>query len=188
MTVRQPHRPLRATRAHHVAAAAVALLVVIVLSLALRPAAPGRFPVTGVGPRVGQRAPDLVLPDLAGHRRALTAWRGHPVAVAFLATWCAGCRDEMPSLVRARRDLRRRGLVVVGVDAVGEAPAAVARFAHAYSVSFPILLDPSSGAMATFAVQALPTTVIIGADGRIIDHHEATIDEATLRRAVAGIP
>jgi len=70
MTVRQPHRPLRATRAHHVAAAAVALLVVIVLSLALRPAAPGRFPVTGVGPRVGQRAPDLVLLDLAGHRRS----------------------------------------------------------------------------------------------------------------------
>ncbi len=187
MTVRQPHHPLRATRAHHVAAAAVALLVVIVLALALRPAAPGRFPVTGVGPRVGQRAPDLVLPDLAGHRRALTAWRGHPVAVAFLATWCAGCRAELPSLVRARRDLRR-GLIVVGVDAVGEAPATVARFAHAYSVSFPILLDPSSGAMATFAVQALPTTVIIGADGRIIAHHEATIDEATLRRAVAGIP
>ncbi len=62
MTVRQPHHPLRATRAHHVAAAAVALLVVIVLALALRPAAPGRFPMTGVGPRVGQRAPDLVLP------------------------------------------------------------------------------------------------------------------------------
>jgi len=59
MTVRQPHHPLRATRAHHVAAAAVALLVVIVLALALRPAAPGRFPVTGVGPWVGQRAPDL---------------------------------------------------------------------------------------------------------------------------------
>jgi len=186
MTVRQPHHPLRATRAHHVAAAAVALFVVIVLALVLRPAAPGRFPMTGVGPRVGQRAPDLVLPDLAGHRRALTAWQGHPVAVAFLATWCAGCRAELPSLVRARRDLR--GLIVVGVDAVGEAPATVARFAHAYSVSFPILLDPSSGAMATFAVQALPTTVIIGADDRISAHHEATIDEATLRRAVAGIP
>ncbi len=71
MTVRQPHHPLRATRAHHVAAAAVALLVVIVLALVLRPAASGRFPMTGVGPRVGQRAPDLVLPDLAGHRRAM---------------------------------------------------------------------------------------------------------------------
>ena len=178
-------RPLSA-RSRWLASAGGLVLVVGALTLAMWPAAPARPTATGIGPGVGQRAPDLRLPDLQGHLRRLAAWRGHPVVVVFLASWCEGCRDEMPALVRASHALHRRGLVVLGVDAAGEPSATVARFARSYHVPFPILLDPSSGAMTTFAVQALPTTIIIGTYGRIVAHREAPVDEATLRRAAFG--
>ncbi len=154
------------------------------LLLTLRPAV---HPATGLtGPGVGAQAPALRLPDLQGHMVRLSSLRGRPVALVFLATWCEGCRVEMPALVQSARSLERHGLILLGVDAVGEERASVLRFVRAYHAPFPVLLDPSSGAMTSFAVRALPTTVIVNRAGRIILHQEATVDGATLTRAAFG--
>jgi len=171
----------RSRRRRPITAPALALGAVVILLLALRPAA---HPTRGLtGPLSGERAPALRLSDLQGHPRDLVSLRGHPVALVFLATWCEGCRAELPALVRAAPALRRRGLVLLGVDAVGEARASVARFARAYHVPFPILLDPSSTTMTAFAIAALPTTVVIDRAGRVALHREAAVDGATLARA-----
>ena len=170
---RRPRRPITV-----LALAAGAGVLVL---LALRPAA---HPAAGLtGPRGGEQAPALRLSDLQGRPLDLASLRGHPVALVFLATWCEGCRAELPALVRAAPALRRRGLILLGGDAVGEARSSVARFARAAHVPFPVLLDPSSGAMASFAVAALPTTVVVDPAGRIILHREAAVDGATLARA-----
>ena len=44
----------------------------------------------------------------------------------------------------------------------------------------------TSPTMATFAVAALPTTVVIDRSGRIVLHLEAAADEAALARAAFG--
>jgi peroxiredoxin len=158
----------------------------VALVLTLKPAAaPGRGRIA-LGPGAGQPAPALRLPDLQGRDTRLSAFRGRPVALVFLATWCEGCRDEMPALARAAPALTRRGLVILGVDAVGETPAAVAAFVRAYRVPFRVLRDPSSDAMTAFAVAALPTTVVIGRDGRVALHREAAIHPLTLARVAFG--
>ncbi len=175
---RRPRRPI--------AALALAACVGVLLLLALRPAAP---PAVGpLGPHSGERAPALRLSDLQGDPLDLASLRGHPVALVFLATWCEGCRAELPALVRAAPALQRRGLVLLGVDAVGEDRSSVTRLARAYHVPFPVLLDPSSGAMTSFAVAALPTTVVIDRAGRIVLHQEAAVDGAALARAAFAPP
>lgn len=156
------------------------------LLLALRPAT--HLASGPVGPTAVERAPDLRLPDLHGRTVRLSSLRGRPVALVFLATWCEGCQVEMPALVRDARALQRRGLVLLSVDAVGEDRSSVARFARVYRVPFPVLLDPSSGAMTDFSVAALPTTVVVDRDGRIVLHREEAIDGATLVRAAFGDP
>ncbi|MDQ2830693.1 MAG: TlpA family protein disulfide reductase [Chloroflexota bacterium] len=154
------------------------------LLLTLRPAV---HPAAGLsGPGVGEQAPALRLPDLQGHMVRLSSLHGRPVALVFLATWCEGCRVEMPALVGSARALERRGLVLLGVDAVGEDRASIVRFARAYHAPFPVLRDDTSGAMTTFAVRALPTTVVVDGAGRIVLHQEAPIDGATLARAAFG--
>ena len=80
----------------------------VALVLTLKPAAaPGRSRIA-LGPGAGQPAPALRLPDLQGRDTRLSAFRGRPVALVFLATWCEGCRDEMPALARAAPALTRR--------------------------------------------------------------------------------
>lgn len=163
--------------------AGLTLGVCTLAALIVRPA---HGPAAAGSPTAGPHAPALRLPALDGRSVSLTSFRGHPVALVFLATWCEGCRQELPALVGAARALRPQGLVVLGVDAVAEPPSTVARFARRYGVPFPILLDPSSDAMATFGVRALPTTIIVGADGTIVAHLESPVDAATLRRVARG--
>src|SRR5207253_3736527 len=52
---------------------------------------------------VGQPAPAFSLTDADGHIVALSQLKGRPVVVAFCATWCGPCREELPLLVQADR-------------------------------------------------------------------------------------
>jgi len=186
------HRPLRAlwwwgiVRRGWIRSGGVLLGMVLLAVFLLRPAPASQPGRAAIGPDVGERAPSLRLPDLRGRRWSLAAWHGHTVVLLFLATWCEGCREELPGLMRSVPMLQARGLQLVGVDAVGGEPGTVSHFARAYGIRFPVLLDTSTATMAAFAVQALPTSVVIGAGGRILAHHEAPVDAGMLLKDMAS--
>lgn len=112
----------------------------------------------------------IALPDLDGREQPLAQWRGKLLVVNFWATWCAPCREEMPMFVKLQAEQGARGLQFVGI-AVDEAPK-VREFATEIGLNYPSLIG-GFGAMElsrTFGnrVMALPFTVIIGRDGRIV--------------------
>src|ERR1043166_3997207 len=80
----------------------------------------------------------LSLPDTEGAKQPLAQWRGKVLLVNFWATWCGPCRDEMPELVRAQRDLGPKGLQVVGIAI--DQPDKVARFARELDLNYPALV------------------------------------------------
>ncbi|NIW37762.1 MAG: redoxin domain-containing protein, partial [Gemmatimonadetes bacterium] len=55
------------------------------------------------------KAPDFSLNDIHGASVRLSEAAGKVTLVDFWATWCAPCREEIPMLKRAPRDLRRAG-------------------------------------------------------------------------------
>ena len=66
-------------------------------------------------------APPIEAPTLDGGKFSLAAARGQVVFVNFWATWCAPCREEMPSMVRLGRELERAHpgkfrMVAISVD------------------------------------------------------------------------
>jgi thiol-disulfide isomerase/thioredoxin len=142
----------------------------------------------------GGLAPAYAAPTLAGDTLALEALRGRVVLLNVWATWCAPCRTEMPALERLYRRFRARGLevVAVSVDAapLGSAADVVRPMVEELGVSFPILLDPDGVVSRRFGVTGLPTTLLIGRDGRVLDRllGPAPWDEApyaeTIRRAL----
>jgi cytochrome c biogenesis protein CcmG/thiol:disulfide interchange protein DsbE len=115
---------------------------------------------------------DTMPPQLTGHTLdarpvSLADFRGKVLVVNFWASWCLECRPEMPVLERLHRELGPRGLVVIGVNA-RENKAAIARYARELGLTFPLVLDPDGRMSQGYGVVGLPTTFLVGRDGRAV--------------------
>lgn len=92
------------------------------------------------------QGPELSLQDCAGEARALESWSGtRGLVVAIGASWCGPCQDDAPLLqafAGANPDL---GVVQVLVEDAAAAPAthlACDEWTEAFSLSYPVLIDP----------------------------------------------
>jgi cytochrome c biogenesis protein CcmG/thiol:disulfide interchange protein DsbE len=92
--------------------------------------------------------------------------RGRPAIVHYWASWCVPCRQEAPELARLDRALGDRARLV-GVDSSDDAGRGRA-FARRHGWSFSNLADPDGASGEDNGVRALPTTLIVDADGRIV--------------------
>jgi len=119
-------------------------------------------------PRQQKPAPAFSLPQLDGGSHALADERGKIVLLHFWATWCVACRHETPQIESLWRQYRDDGLVVLGVNVDRGNLAGVLAFAHERNLSFPLVLDSDGTVRNRYEVRGLPTTYLIGRDGRII--------------------
>lgn len=129
---------------------------------------------------VERKAPDFTLPLRDGSTFRLAEHVGREVVVLnFFATWCVPCRDEMPELQRfaAEMESDSKRVLVVGIDAEERAEQ-VDAFLQRYGVNFPAGIDQVGSIAAAYGVDAFPTTVVIGADGRIKLYQAGAISNA----------
>jgi cytochrome c biogenesis protein CcmG, thiol:disulfide interchange protein DsbE len=156
------------------AAGGVALGALIALWIALSPSAPWRtsppspLPIAASPLPVGRPAPDFTFPAFSGGTLELRALRGRPVLLNFWASWCAPCLAETPLLVRLHRIYGPRGVAFVGVD-VADETADARRFLGQHHVDYTVVHAPDLTVMREYAVIGLPTTVLIGPDGIVVD-------------------
>lgn len=116
--------------------------------------------------RPGDAAPDFNLPRLAGGTLSLAQYRGAPVYLNFLASWCPPCNDEAGSVVSLYRKYHAKGLVTIGVDEQEEAVRGLS-FVRAHSVPFPVVLDADGAIGRTYGQISLPLHVFIARSGKI---------------------
>lgn len=100
-----------------------------------------------------------------GQRVSLARLSGRVVLLNFWATWCLECRPEMLVFERLHREFSVQGLAVVGINA-REGTATIREYAKELGLTFPLLLDPKGTVNAAYGVIGLPTTFLIGRDGR----------------------
>lgn len=111
-----------------------------------------------------EAVPDAVFLDASDGEVPLAKWRGQWVVLNFWATWCAPCREEMPSLGRLQAAMP--GLAVLPVATGRNLLPAITRFYAEAGVSLPVLRDPQSAFAHQMGVLGLPVTVIIDPEGR----------------------
>jgi thiol-disulfide isomerase/thioredoxin len=111
-------------------------------------------------------APPLALNDLTGQAHTLADYGNHVVLMNFWATWCEPCRAEMASIRKLQGRLAGRPFTVLLVN-YGERRARVADFAKREPIEATILLDPNRDAPRTWRVRVLPSSFLIGRDGRV---------------------
>jgi cytochrome c biogenesis protein CcmG/thiol:disulfide interchange protein DsbE len=119
-------------------------------------------------PREGFLAPAFTLDTLAGGTVALPDLRGKVVVVNFWASWCFPCRQETPALQAVYQQYKDSGVVVVGLNLTNQdSMADVRTFAHAYGLTYPILLDRDGSVGLQYRVQGLPSTFFVSRKGVI---------------------
>ena len=100
-----------------------------------------------------------------GQKVSLAGLSGRVVLLNFWATWCLECRSEMPAFERLHREFSVQGLAVVGINA-REGTSTIREYAKELGLTFPLILDPKGTINAAYGVIGLPTTFLIGRDGR----------------------
>lgn len=118
-------------------------------------------------PLLGVAAPPVELMNLAGEPVNLAAHLGKEVVVLdFWATWCPPCVAALPILDEITSSLADRGVVFYAVDQ-GEDAETVSAFLEQRGISPAVLLDTEQAVANAYGVQGLPTSVIIGKDGKV---------------------
>ena len=114
----------------------------------------------------GQVAPDFELKTINGDRFRVSDNVGKKIIVLnFFATWCGPCRAEMPELNRYFNQHKAESFLLLGIDSE-EKEDRVSAFLDELKVDFPTGVD-SGPITKQYAVDAFPTTVVIGVDGKV---------------------
>lgn len=147
-------------------AVAAAVVGIVVLAVQLpRPAPPTT--VVRQAPLIQRPrpAPEFRLRAFAGPLVSLSDFRGKVVVLNFWASWCVPCREEMPVLERAWRELRNQRVVILGINVADDYDEAAA-FLKTLGITYPNVFDPEQTRIAHYQVTGLPTTFFI--DGELV--------------------
>jgi thiol-disulfide isomerase/thioredoxin len=125
---------------------------------------------TGISSSYGATG-DLILTGLDGKSvRVDSLLADGPVVLNFWATWCGPCRLEMPYLEKVHEEMAPKGVHFAAISLDNRrSEKRVAQYLEKYGVSLPVYRDPDGKIARLFKVAAIPTTVVLGQDGKI--HH-----------------
>jgi thiol-disulfide isomerase/thioredoxin len=117
--------------------------------------------------KVGGRAPEATLVTLDGQRISTAQLLGDVVVLAFWATWCEPCHEELPLLSDYARRHAQEGLRVLGfsLDGMDQLPE-VQKLAR--TLSFPVGLLERSSAPGYGRIWRLPVNFTIDRLGRLV--------------------
>ena len=149
-----------------VPAALAALLIASTLVELTPPKGEARADTTRFVPWSGSETPALTLNDLSGRPHSLPDYKGTIVLVNFWATWCEPCRAEMVSMQRLQERLAGKPFTVLLVNH-GETRARVGDFVKREALPLSVLLDPNQDVSRAWRVRVLPSSFLVGADGRV---------------------
>lgn len=130
-------------------------------------------PVKAAGSHLA--APDFSLTDLTGGKLNLADYKGKVVMVDFWATWCGPCRIEIPEFVDLQNRYRSQGFSVIGIS-VDDSADPVRDFYHQFKMNYPVALGDNKLQELYGVNFGLPTTLLIGRDGRIYAKHVGATD------------
>lgn len=104
-----------------------------------------------------------------------------PTVLVFLRSDCPWCASEVPRLSEVFGRLSKLAVRALGIAGGSDSPATATLFAQEKALSFPVVADENGELRAAFAIERVPSVVVINSSGLI----ERTFEGVT--EQLAGI-
>lgn len=126
-------------------------------------------PAADKGLKVGDTFPELAEFQLEG--KLPGSLKGKVVIVDFWASWCGPCKDSFPVMEELQAKYGRKGLVVLAVNLDEDRPT-MEDFLKKHPVSFTVVRDASKKLVGRASIKSMPTSFVLGPDGRVASIHK----------------
>jgi cytochrome c biogenesis protein CcmG/thiol:disulfide interchange protein DsbE len=132
-------------------------------------------------------APDFALEDASGKIARLKDYRGKVLLLDFWATWCTGCKKEIPWFTEFQKMYGPTGFAVVGISMDEEEWKVLKPFLENHQIPYRILLGNQRTAQ-QFGITNMPDTFLIDQDGRIAATYRAgLVDKGNIEANIRAI-
>ncbi len=136
---------------------------------------------------VGQPLPVASVPGADGAPVTLYDGKAKLTYVDFWASWCGPCRESFPWMNQMQAKYGAQGLRIVAVNLDARRDDALA-FLKEVPAKVTLAFDPKGGSAQRVGVRAMPSSVLLGPDGRVLMQHAGfrAEDEAALEARIAA--
>lgn len=160
----------------------------LLLLLAGAAAASDQSTVRAVLQPAGDRkpAPEFALKDSSGRTVTLKKYRGKVVLLDFWATWCHGCKEEIPWFAEFERKYAKQGLAVVGVSLDEEGWKVVTPFLATEKAPYRMILGDEPTAK-KYGIESMPDAFLIDRRGRIAAAYVGLVDRENVESNIRAL-
>ena len=141
-----------------------------------------------IGLKQGDTPPDFELQTLAGDTVKLSDYKGQKVILNFWASWCGPCKAEMPHMEKFyedNKDTENVEIIAVNLTAAErKGLKGIEEFIDSYGLTFPIPLDKDGEIGEVYEVMTIPTSYIIGTDGKLTQVITGPMNEEMMKDLV----
>ena len=159
---------------------AIAIVVVLYLARSAKTSAQ----ITEVNAR--KMAPSFSLIDAAGAPVRLSDYKGRVVLLNFWATWCHGCKTEIPWYMEFQNKYKDKGLAVIGVSMDDDGWKSVKPFVEEQKMNYVVVIGNEALAK-LYAVDALPVTLLIDRNGKIAVLHAGMVEKDAFEKEIQAL-
>ncbi len=135
------------------------------------------------------KAPVFTVLNTQNKEVSLSDLQGKPTVINFWATWCGYCKVEMPAFEAMYQKYGNRVnfMMVDLTDGMQETQSLAKSYIAQEGYSFPIYFDTTGQAMQLYNAYSIPLTVLVDAEGNLIQKHSGAMNEATLENYILNL-
>ena len=131
-------------------------------------------------------APGFTLQDSKGASVQLSKYKGKVVVLDFWATWCGGCKVEIPWFMEFEKKYKHNGLAVIGVSMDDDGWKAVKPFLKAKKLNYKVVLGNQDLAK-SYGLESMPMTLLIDRDGKIAATHVGMVEKNACENEIRAL-